>query len=71
MSGELTLDDVRARMRAAGLSIAEARLPMVRRILDLSLEPVRSMDTRALRTLEPAVTFEAGAPATGSPHGER
>ena len=71
MGEALTLDDVRARMRVAGLSIAEARLPMVRRILELSLEPVRAMDTRALRTLEPAVTFEAGAPPAGSPHGER
>jgi aspartyl-tRNA(Asn)/glutamyl-tRNA(Gln) amidotransferase subunit A len=58
---ELTLDDVRARMRVAGIEIAEARLEMVRRLLSDSLKPVRAMDARALRTLEPAVTFDAGA----------
>ena len=63
---ELTRDEVRDRMRAAGLSIAEARLDMVRALLSTALGPVRAMDSRAARTLEPAVTFDAGAS-----HGER
>ena len=58
---ELTLDEVRARMRAAGIEIPEARLEMVRVLLNSALGPVRAMDARALRTLEPAVTFDAGA----------
>ncbi len=63
---ELTRDEVRDRMRAAGLSIAEARLDMVRVLLSTALAPVRALDSRAVRTLEPAVTFDAGAH-----HGDR
>jgi len=58
---ELTRDEVRDRMRAAGLSIPEARLDMVRVLLNTALTPVRAMDSRALQTVEPAVTFDAGA----------
>ena len=55
----LTIDEVRARMKAAGIEIAENRLEMVRLLLENALAPVRALDTRAARTLEPAVTFEA------------
>ena len=34
---------------------------MVRVLLDTALAPVRAMDTRALKVLEPAVVFDAGA----------
>ena len=57
---ELTLDEVRDRLRATGLSIPEARLDMVRVLLSTALAPVRALDSRAVRTLEPAVTFNAG-----------
>jgi hypothetical protein len=63
---ELTRDEVRDRMRVAGLSIAETRLDMVRVLLSTALAPVRALDSRAVRTLEPAVTFDAGAH-----HGDR
>lgn len=63
---ELTRDEVRERLRAAGLSIAEARLDMVRVLLSTALAPVRALDSRTVRTLEPAVTFDAGAH-----HGDR
>ncbi len=63
---ELTRDEVRERLRAAGLSIAEARLDMVRVLLSTALAPVRVLDSRTVRTLEPAVTFDAGAT-----HGKR
>jgi hypothetical protein len=63
---ELTRDEVRDRMRVAGLSIAETRLDMVRVLLSTALAPVRVLDSRAVRTLEPAVTFDAGAH-----HGDR
>jgi hypothetical protein len=55
----LTLDDVRARMKAAGIEIAENRLEMVRVLLSNALTPIHALDTRAVKTLEPAVTFEA------------
>ena len=58
---ELTLDEVRNRMRAAGLSIAESRLDMVRVLLNTALAPGRAMDSRAVKTLEPAATFDAEA----------
>ena len=57
----LTIDEVRARMKAAGIEIAENRLEMVRVLLSNALAPIHAMDTRAVKTLEPAVTFEAGA----------
>ena len=57
---ELTRDEVKERMRAAGLVIAEARLDMVRILLSTALAPVRAMDSRAVKALEPAVTFDAG-----------
>lgn len=58
---ELTLDQVRERLRAAGLQIADARLDVVRVLLNTALAEVRAMDARALKTLEPAVTFDVGA----------
>ena len=61
ISPEVTLDEVRDRMRAAGLRIPEDRLEMVRVFLTNALRPVRAMDSRAVRTLEPAVTFDAAA----------
>lgn len=54
---ELTLDEVRARMRAANVTIAEPRLPMVQKLLGDALVAVRALDTRTIRTLEPAVRF--------------
>jgi hypothetical protein len=61
MSPDLTLDEVRERIRVAGLPIPEDRLAMVRGFLNDALRPVRAMDSRAVRTLEPAVTFDAAA----------
>jgi len=55
----LTIVEVRARMKAAGIEIAENRLEMVRLLLENALAPVQALDTRAARTVEPAVTFEA------------
>jgi hypothetical protein len=63
---ELTVAEVRERLKAAGLHIEENRLDMVRVLLHTALTPVRDLDTRAFMTVEPAVTFEAGAG-----HGER
>ena len=56
---DVTLDEVRARMKAAGIEIAENRLEMVRRLLSDALAPIHAVDSRAARTLEPAVMFDA------------
>ncbi len=57
---ELTLDELRKRIEAAGLTIAENRLGMVRKLLSDALGPVRALDSRSIKTVEPAVRFEAG-----------
>jgi hypothetical protein len=67
-SHEVTLDEVRARAQAAGVRIPEERLELVRGLLRDALRPIRALDSRAVRTLEPAVTFEAAA--EGQRHGQ-
>jgi hypothetical protein len=62
---ELTMKELRARMRAAGVTIAEPRLAMVQKLLSDALAPLRRLDTRTIKTLEPAVTF---APAREVSH---
>jgi hypothetical protein len=59
MSHELTLQELRERIQAAGITIAENRLAMVRKLLSDALAPVRALDSRAIKTVEPAVRFEA------------
>jgi hypothetical protein len=68
---ELTMEELRARVKAAGVPIPEERMEMVRVLLSNALAPVRGMDPRALKTLEPAVTFDAGTPGAGGDHGRR
>ena len=54
---ELTMDELRDRIRAAGVTIAEHRLAMVQKLLADALAPVRALDSRTIKTVEPAVTF--------------
>jgi hypothetical protein len=54
---ELTMDELRERIRVAGITVAEHRLAMVRRLLADALAPVRALDSRTIRTVEPAVKF--------------
>jgi hypothetical protein len=56
---DITLDEVRERVRLAGLPIPEARLALVRGFLVNALRPIRALDSREVRTVEPAVTFDA------------
>ena len=56
---ELTLEELRERIRAAGVTIAEHRLAMVRKLLADALAPVHALDSRAIKTVEPAVKFTA------------
>jgi hypothetical protein len=58
-SHELTVDELRERIRAARLTIAENRLGMVRKLLSDALVHVRALDSRDVKTLEPAVQFAA------------
>ncbi len=60
-SPELTLDEVRDRIRVAGLHIPEDRLALVHGLLRDALRPIRALDTREALTLEPAPTFAAAA----------
>ena len=53
----LTMDELRDRIRAAGVTIAEHRLAMVRKLLADALAPVRALDSRTIKTVEPAVRF--------------
>ena len=61
----LTIEEVRARIAAAGVTIAESRIGMVQKLLDDALAPLRTVDSRTVRPLEPAVTFDAAAPHVG------
>ena len=54
----MTLEELRDRMKTARVEIAENRLEVVRRLLTDALRPIHAMDSRAHRTLEPAVTFD-------------
>ena len=62
---ELTMDELRARIAAAGVTIPDNLLPMVRKLLGDALAPLRTLDSRAIRPLEPAVTFDAAGPHVG------
>jgi hypothetical protein len=55
---DITLDEVKERVRLAGLPIAANRLSLVRDFLVNALRPIRALDTRTIRTVEPAVTFD-------------
>ena len=62
MADELTLEELRARIQAAGLTIPDNRLGMVRKLLSDALVHVRALDSRTVKTTEPAVRFSAGEP---------
>jgi hypothetical protein len=57
--GDVTLDEARARLAVAGLAVDDEWLEMVQRLLNEALAPLRRADARALRTVEPAATFDA------------
>jgi hypothetical protein len=56
---DITLDEVKERARLAGLPIPPERLALVRGFLSNALRPIRALDSRAVRTVEPAVIFRA------------
>jgi hypothetical protein len=56
-SEHLPMEDLRARIRAAGVVIADNRLAMVQKLLGDALAPLHRLDTQTIKTVEPAVTF--------------
>jgi hypothetical protein len=62
-SQELTLQELQKRIEAAGITIPDNRLAMVRKLLSDALVHVRALDSRTIKTVEPAVRFtpEGGA----------
>jgi hypothetical protein len=65
---ELSMDELRARIAAAGVIIRDDRLEMVRKLLGDALAPLRRVDSRTIRPLEPGVTFDAAGPHVGMRH---
>jgi len=64
---EMSMDELRARIAAAGVTIAENRQGMVKKLLEEALAPLRRVDSRTIRPLEPAVVFDAAGPHVGTP----
>ena len=64
----MTLEELRARIAAAGVTIPEHRIAMVQKLLGDALAPLRRVDSRTVRPLEPAVTFDAAGPHRGVAH---
>jgi hypothetical protein len=60
-AADLTLDEVRDRIRVAKLPVPRERLALVHGLLRDALRPIRALDTREVLTLEPAPTFDAAA----------
>ena len=56
---ELTMEELRKRIEAAGITIADHRLAMVRKLLSDALVHVRAVDSRTIKSVEPAVRFAA------------
>jgi hypothetical protein len=54
---ELTIEALRVRIGAAGITVAEHRLTLVQKLLNDALAPLRTLDSRTIKPLEPAVTF--------------
>src|SRR5436309_14653993 len=61
---ELTMEQLRERIRAAGVTIPEHRLAMVLKLLGSALAPLQALDSRVIKTVEPAVRFSAEGQAS-------
>jgi hypothetical protein len=58
-SQPITADVVRERMKLAGVTIDEERIEDIAYTMEQALAPLRSLDLRAIKLVEPAVTFRA------------
>ena len=59
---KITPEIVKQRATLAGISLDEDRLEDIATTMEAALAPLRSLDLRAIRLVEPAVTFEAAWP---------
>lgn len=55
----ITADVVRARAALAGITLDPDKIEDVAVMMEQSLAPLRTLDLRAIRLVEPAVTFRA------------
>jgi hypothetical protein len=58
---DLTIDELRNRIRVANVPIPEDRVTLIHGLVRDALRPIRALDTRDILTLEPAPTFDAAA----------
>ena len=65
MPDDITVDEVRKRAQTAGLTLREDRVEMVRKLLTEALTPLKKLDSRTIRTVEPAATFDARGGSDG------
>jgi hypothetical protein len=68
-ASDITLDQVRDRIRVARVPIPDTRLALIHGYLRDALRPVRALDTREAALVEPAPTFDAAAERDR--HGQR
>jgi hypothetical protein len=61
LASDITLDEVRDRIRVARVPVPDDRLALIHGYLRDALRPIRALDTREAATLEPAPTFDAAA----------
>lgn len=59
MDEKITVEIVQERARLAGVTIDEERLEDVAYMMEQALAPLRSLDLRAIRLVEPAVGSRA------------
>jgi Asp-tRNA(Asn)/Glu-tRNA(Gln) amidotransferase C subunit len=59
---KITPEIVKQRAALAGISLDEDRLEDIATTMEAALAPLHSLDLRAIRLVEPAVTFEAAWP---------
>ena len=55
----VTPEVVRARARLAGVTLDESMIEGLASTMEQALKPLRELDLRAMRDVEPAVTFRA------------
>jgi hypothetical protein len=55
----ITPEAVRARARIADVTLDESKIEDIAFIMEMALKPLRRLDPRAMREIEPAVSFRA------------
>jgi hypothetical protein len=59
---KITSEIVKQRAALAGISLDADRLEDIATTMEAALAPLRNLDLRAIRLVEPAVTFDAAWP---------